>query len=99
MLTCHVSLISFGEETLDLPGHVSQEPPLAPRLVVLAGAGLAAGHAGVDRLGHLDVHLLVRLVRPQPLALDGDQPLLRPRLVPLPPLSLWCSVSVDADLW
>ena len=63
-------LFSFGKKTLDLTAEARYPPPLprlSPRLVVC--------HGVVHGLRDLDLHLLVSLVRPQPLALDADHPL------------------------
>ena len=97
-----LSVISFREETLDLPSHGPPEGAPHPDSLLAPGLPRArlAPHGVVHSLRDLDLHLLVSLVRPQPLTLDADHPLsLGPASVsPLcPPLSLWCPRGVDAD--
>ena len=94
-------VISFREETLDLPGHGPPEGA-APSPLLATGLPRArlAPHGVVHSLRDLYLHLLVCLVRPQPLTLDADHPLgLGPASVSAlrPPLSLWCPWGVDAD--
>ena len=95
-------MISFREETLDLPGHCSPEG--ASHLASLLGAGLPRprlpSHGVVHSLRDLYLNLLVCLVRPQPLTLDADHSFCfgSASFLPLrPPLSLWCPRGVDAD--
>ena len=96
-----LSVISFREETLDLPGHGHPEGA-APSPLLAAGLPRArlAPHGVVHSLRDLYLHLLVCLVWPQPLTLAADHPLgLDSASVSAlrPPLGLWGPRGVDAD--
>ena len=78
-----LSVISFREETLDLPGHGPPEGA-APSPLLATGLPLPplTPHGVIHSLRDLYLHLLVCLVWPQSLTLDADHPLPGPGLCP-----------------